>query len=187
MPTFRICRDGAELPGEVRVEPFMHERKNLGTGLGQGNAIREVLARNEFPCLVLEEDAIWRADAVLPETDEPWLWVGLSKWHLVEGGRNDLMVPRGIPVNGTIELGRSLTTHGVVYLRREGALRMLEAVHRTAGTWAPIDVSVVRASAANGWRRPGLIDPWVYQNGVNAGATNVTAVCDWSVLLGGKG
>jgi hypothetical protein len=55
----------------------------------------------------------------------------------------------------------------VVYTRREGVLRMLDAAIISLARTIPVDSAVIFMCNELGWKRPGLAIPWVCQAGCN--------------------
>lgn len=170
---YRIARPEHVLEGEVQVEPVWGHGREIGNSLAHLNAALVALREGVFPCVVLEEDACWIHRDIPFTCESPWMWIGVSKFILNEKNRGcwSETFP-SVTKEGIVEMGRMLATHGLVYYSAEGALRMVEAsVTGVLDRKMPIDVAVVIKCSGEGWSRPGLASPAVYQRGENEMAT----------------
>lgn len=139
------------------------------------NAAKTLLRRGVFPCMVLEEDAAFCRNPLrknIPETFD-WLWVGLSVYETNSEGKTVKSFGVSDPKDGLIDMGGMLALHGVVYGSPEGAKRMVLAAEKALREGIPVDVALVLLCRENGWKRKGLISPWVFQQGKNSNVTKI--------------
>jgi hypothetical protein len=170
-PVFRMARAGGGHPGEILLSPVFGGGKVVGTAAAHLHAAQEILASGTFPCLLLEEDATWIDAAAKhpPPPLPPWLWVGLSKWHIPESGGAVRRIPSA--PGPVFSLGGMCGIHGILYGTPEGPARMIQCARHALRHNIPIDVAVIRISRRMQWDRPGYTRPWVYQAGRNRLAT----------------
>lgn len=172
MKTYRICNPEKALNGEVIVPPVFGHTKRRGTTLAHIRAMEMVLHGNEFPCLVLEEDAALVEDPqALPESAEDWIFVGLSKYALDDNNKTIKWTTPPSVTNGLIDMDGMLSTHAIIYNNASAAQRMLDCAKLALSMDKPIDVGVVMFCRREKVSRKGLANPWFYQSGENQSVT----------------
>jgi hypothetical protein len=175
MKTYRICRQGKDRLGETIVDPVFDTSKEVGTAKAHIRAMETVLQNDVFPCLVLEEDAAWLTnDPKLPETNEDWLFVGLSKYAIDPNEKVIKWTTPPVVRNGLIDMDGMLATHAIVYNNKAAAQRMLGFAMLSLLLGKPIDVAIALFCQKNKVSRKGLSNPWLYQLGYNQQNTKIS-------------
>jgi hypothetical protein len=139
----------------------------LENALSHKLALTEVIKKNQYPALVLEKSvACYKAPESIDTLPKglDWLWVGLSKYTLVNKQGKKIGQSFTVRDDGTVNMGDMCGAAGVVYFNRKGVDRMMEAVEKAIYQKRFASDLCIELCHEKGWERRALAVPWVYYN-----------------------
>lgn len=176
IPAFPVFRITDRLMGEgVRpsLAVFLPDKdKTRGTILAHIRCLHKVLEVNEYPCVVLEDDASV-TDAVefgLPDSTSDFVLCGLSSYFITE---NNQAVNMGYtPINAAhtdlqFDCTGMMSMHAIIYNNSNGVQRVLRSMMNALETGNPCDVQLQIDLRDSGTGCQALKTPWFYQEGAN--------------------